>query len=185
MYFTGRLRIIELARTRNCLHSSIRLKNCRPPYNSSWPLENPLDSEVSALGFKCSSSMFQDDFVKYTMKSVHGWSPTPLCAPNPETQGQVLDRLCDSLTEDSKRLFFEAVEVNINYEQIRLKEVALTSSEDSSRLDVDKAWQEFHDSLDESTRESFRWARWFWRNRNATASFSRAWARRWMYKHVV
>lgn len=50
--------------------------------------------------------------------------------------------------------------------------------------DVNKAWAEFHNSLEGTNYESFRWAQGFWRNGDITATFDKEWAKRWVCKYA-
>lgn len=224
--------IVELAISRDCLDESIVVENCRPPYKSDWPLENPPANEFNHYGNKIEYSVFSDDFGRYTMGSIHKWSPTPLVQVNPESRGEVLEKLIGNLDESSKRLFDEAIRITRTHEEQRWQYVPhdsqaigqevnamleseellkfvggevtdpvveslreeifpsmsrkqSTASDCPTREDMEGAWKDFSDSLDDTTKESFRWSQGFWRNENITASFSRKWAQRWVCKHAI
>jgi len=206
--------IVELAATRDCLDNSVAIDDCRPPYKSDWPLENPPVSSIARSGNKIRHSVFSDDFGIYTMRSIHNWSPTA------------------KLTPQSKQLFEKAVEATKNHEEQRWrtpsrdskeieKEVddllgsdglgdfvegdldpatiksmrdemlatvpsfPVSETETTTQQEADSAWETFNKSLDDSLTEEFRWARGFWRNGSITASFSRKWAQRWVCRHAM
>lgn len=108
--------IIELAKMRNHLDNAVRIDNCRPPYQSNWPLDFPSDDEFNHLGTKIEQSIFSDDFGIYTLSTIHEWSPTSLDQTAPETQSDTLERLAEKLGQSSKDLFDEATKITQAYD---------------------------------------------------------------------
>ena len=125
--------IVELAATRDCLDDSVVLDECRPPYKSEWPLENPPDSDFNRFGSKIERSIFSDDFGIYTMRSIHNWSPTSIQEPEPESQDVALEKLIAKLNPQSKELFEEAVEATKTHEGQRWR----SKLEEDDKEDVD------------------------------------------------
>ena len=131
--------IVELAATRGCLDDSITLDDCRPPYKSKWPLENPPDSDFNRFGNQIERSIFSDDFGIYTMRSIHNWSPTSIHEPEPESQAAALEKSIAKLNLQSKELFEKAVQATKTHEEQRWR----------SRLEeVDKDDVDVLDSVD-------------------------------------
>jgi len=219
--------ILELAGERHCLDDSVLFENCRPPYKSEWPLENPPNSGFNPYGNKIESSIFSDDFGTYTMRAIRDWSPTSLEEPKPEPKSEVLRKLLEKLDEASRELFEQAVQATKDSESQRSQSIRRNSKQieedaeipseseevhDSADGEVhellaemdasvlshpdsesdsltqekfDAAWTAFHDSLNESDKENFRWAQGFWRMGDTSASFSRKWAQRWVCKYAI
>ncbi|AMV35283.1 hypothetical protein VN12_24370 [Pirellula sp. SH-Sr6A] len=111
--------IVELAYSRSCMDEAVLIEKCRPPYQSEWPLENPIDSRCNNHGTKIEYSIFSDDFGTYTINVVEKWSPTPLSEPAPESQAQVLDSLVAKLSDASKDLYYKAFATTKLYEEQR------------------------------------------------------------------
>ena len=178
--------IVELAVARDCLDESVVIEDCRPPYTSVWPLENPSDSEFNRFGNEIEYSVFSDDFGTYTMNSVHKWSPTSLEQPEPETQSDVLAALLAELDQTSCELFERAVKITQVNEGARWRyPESDVQSDSTTREDADAAWHTFNESLDDQAKETFRWAQGFWRSGHVAASFSRRWAQRWVCKQAM
>lgn len=152
--------IVELAEMRSCLDASVSLDDCRPPYKSDWPLENPPESEFNHYGNKIECSIFSDDFGRYTMGSVHKWSPTSIHESKPETQSEVLEKLLLKLDEPSKSLYENAVEATKTHEDQRWQSTPRNSKEIEKHVDDLLSSDQLRDfvegDLDESTVESLR-----------------------------
>jgi hypothetical protein len=111
--------IVELAYSRSCMDEAVLIEKCRPPYQSEWPLENPLDSKFNNSGTNIEYSIFLDDFGNNTIRVVEKWSPTPLSEPAPESQAQVLDSLVEKLSDASKDLYYKAIATEKSFEEQR------------------------------------------------------------------
>ena len=85
--------MIELCIHRGCLPEGINVEKCRPPYKSTWPIENPgVDEfkEYDRSDIETSVLSMLGDFGNYTIRCVSDWSPTELSKTKPQTQGEVL-----------------------------------------------------------------------------------------------
>lgn len=135
--------IVELAHSRSCLGEAVLIEKCRPPYQSAWPLESPLDSKFNPYGTKIEYSIFSDDFGTYTMSAVDKWSPTPLSEPAPETESQVLESLVAKLSDDSKELYYKAIATTKSHEEQRWR----NSKNDFRKIHLDEEDPSFEDIL--------------------------------------
>ena len=82
--------LIEYAVVRGCLHEEVDLDRCRPPYSSSWPLEDTTEEELERIAEEAgsteilSSAFRWGDFARYEIESkVHHFSAIPLTDPRP------------------------------------------------------------------------------------------------------
>ncbi|MDB5337490.1 MAG: hypothetical protein JWN70_3109 [Planctomycetaceae bacterium] len=113
------------------------------------------------------------------------WRYTPF---DVEEADQEVNDMCEG---DSTVDFVEGeVEEDLGesvYEELMASIDSETQTPDVNRPtneEVNKAWAEFHKSLEGSARESFDWAQGFWRNGDLTASFDKEWAKRWVCKYA-
>jgi len=146
--------ILELAGERDCLDNSVLIENCRPPYKSEWPLENPSNSDFNPYGNKIERSIFSDDFGTYTMRAIHNWSPTSLEEPKPESQSVVLRKLLEKLDKPSGDLFEQAVQATKDSESQRLQSIPRDYRQIEEDVEVPSKSEEVHDSADGKERES-------------------------------
>lgn len=142
--------IVELALFRNCLHHTIRISKCRPPHKSGSVLENPPANEFNHFGNKIEYSVFSDDFGHYTIKSVREWSPTSLEESTPETQAEILEKLCGVLDQPSKELFDCAVAATKAHESLRRRRIA--SDPQAVERMINSA--EIHDAIEDARVDS-------------------------------
>jgi hypothetical protein len=89
------LGIMELAESRGVLPTQVVMDRCRPPFATSWPLEEVdaglIESQRNRDGaWKVASSVSGGDFDRYELEGALAcWSATPLSDPPPRT-GQVV-----------------------------------------------------------------------------------------------
>ena len=96
----------------------------RPPYKSTWPLENPLPSEIDALeggysSIKSSVQGFLNDFGKYIMKDVTDWTATNLSEPRPKTCYEFNVEFAESLPVELKKRYMEILNKRVSEEDAR------------------------------------------------------------------
>ena len=106
--------ILEYTYNQKLLSDEINPESFRPPYESDWPIENPMDSEIDALvddkeygSVHHSLTGFDGDFGIYTMNCVHSFSPTSLTKERPETKRELQRKFIDKLSDKQKALYYE------------------------------------------------------------------------------
>jgi hypothetical protein len=82
--------IIEFAAFKSCLREEINLDRCRPPYRSTWPLEDTTEEDLERVAEEAgsteilSSAFRWGDFARYEIEpKVHHFSAIPLTEPRP------------------------------------------------------------------------------------------------------
>lgn len=100
--------IVELATSRNALHSQVELNKCNPPYGSTKPrmrlTKEDVQERATKLGAESiTSSCFRGlgDFGRYVIEGkVHDFSNAPLSGPPPLTADQLGDCCRIDLIQD-------------------------------------------------------------------------------------
>lgn len=97
------------------------IEQYRPPYISKWPLENPLPSEIDAIGeerskIKNSVQGYISDFGKYVMRDAEYWTATPLSNELAESGKELQYRFAETLPEDLKLRYIELLNRKIKKE---------------------------------------------------------------------
>jgi hypothetical protein len=97
--------IIEFTIYSGCIHHSVDIAKCRPPYKSSWPLNIPDKNKLEKLYDNdsiCYSTIgFVNDFGNYTMSDVHHWTSTELSAERPLTCKDYLENIKQELIKNN------------------------------------------------------------------------------------
>ena len=104
--------ILEFAYHQKLLPDDINPNDFRPLYESNWPIENPMDSEINALvddkkfgSVHYSLMGFSGDFGIYTMGCIHSFSHTPI-KNSPETGEELQKQFIDKLNDKQKTLYY-------------------------------------------------------------------------------
>lgn len=205
--------ILEFANHLSLLPSKIDPESFRPPYKSTWPLENPTEEEIEKLAgdrfkSKIRSSLmgFPGDFGNYSMSSIHNWSPTPITEPRPKTGRECKVEFAEAhLDGDLKERYLRIVappkqpeqekdELEIDEEKIR---------EEFEKMDTE-ALLELGNQYEKEEEEIEKDKETLWGEINASlddkqkeyfrwvsgvwedrsAAFSRKWAQRWVCKRA-
>ena len=169
--------VLEVALHKECLPDDISPEQFRPPYKSTWPLDNPLHVSGSGGSIERSLMGFLNDFGKYTMNCIHKWSPTQLSKEQPETWGELFENFRKELSVEQIQLLDKYLgdwkSCHWSYDS------AEDDAEKITREDVEEAKNQFTKTLTQEQRESFRWNGGHGRD-DSLASFSRKWAQRWI-----
>lgn len=131
------------------------IEEFRPPYKSTWPLENPLPSDIGALegdhsSIKSSVQGFLNDFGKYTMKDVTNWTATNLLEPRPKTCYEFNVDFAESLPEELKNKYMEILNKRVSEEETRkINAKAWINSLIGDKEDLLSLYQESEDEFDD------------------------------------
>ena len=101
--------VLEFAYNKKLLPDGMDPQKFRPPYNSDWPIENPMNSELDSLdnsfgSIKYSLMGHSGDFGIYTMGCIHRFSPTSLRKNKPETGLELQQNFTNSLDQKKHKL---------------------------------------------------------------------------------
>ncbi|BCJ98460.1 NACHT domain-containing protein [Anaerocolumna chitinilytica] len=127
----------------------------RPPYKSTWPLENPLPSEIDALdvehsSIKSSVQGFLNDFGNYIMNEVTDWTATNLSEPRPKTCYEFNVDFAESLPKELNNEYMEILNKRVVEEEARgLKTRTWINSLLGDKEDLLSLFQEGEDKLDD------------------------------------
>ncbi|MBI4773202.1 MAG: hypothetical protein HY788_03300 [Deltaproteobacteria bacterium] len=110
--------IIELANSRSRLPASVDIRHCRPPYESSWPIEEVTEEDIEKVRERAKdgqiySSIFSGDFGTYEVTSeIWNFTSIPLSDDpplNPEKNLSKFRKLTNKWNE-AKREAFQRLE---------------------------------------------------------------------------
>ena len=108
--------VLEFALQGNLLPEGVDAEQCRPPYKSAWPIENPTSDEIDTIVEDKQNAWIQTssafgDFGRYTMACVHNWSSTSLAEPFPETGYDLKKQFAEThLQGEVKARFLEEIQ---------------------------------------------------------------------------
>ncbi|SNC74478.1 hypothetical protein SAMN04487881_2379 [Marinobacter sp. es.048] len=193
--------VLEIALSKGLLPKGIEPQSFRPPYKSSWPLDNPTKEEIDELigdddysDIKSSLMGFPGDFGNYTMSCVHDWSCTPIDQDEIQNGYELKVRFAEELLDgDLKEEFLafigpeerEPVDIKKWLAQVKGEvERERPSDEDiRRRRDEREAFLDrIRESLDSQGQEDLRWLTGLANDR--PAAFSRKWAQHWVCKRA-
>ena len=189
--------ILEYANTKKLLNVEIKPESFRPPYKSSWPLDDPSEQEISQLSndehsssIRSSIMGFPGDFGNYSMSGIHDWSPTSIKYDKPQTAHELQIDFSEVLKGDLKKRFVKYLEEKKEDESRprNFKSIIIDISEtpdcEKKPTVYDLLKQEIDGVLTPEQKEHFRWVMGLGRT-DSIASFSRKKAHRWVYKRAI
>ncbi|MBM6616639.1 NACHT domain-containing protein [Bacillus suaedaesalsae] len=192
--------VLEIAYNKGLLPSEISPELFRPPYNSKWPINDPSKEEINQLigdefssAIKSSVTGFLGDFGKYTMGSIHNWSPTALSEAKPESSYDIHLKFAKTLPDEMKDRYIAHINRKLdatNNEKFNLEEFLasiwnekLENNEEDTVDEWEVLKEEIKAILDDDQKEYFRWVSGLVIN-DRPAKFSRKWAQRWVCKRA-
>ncbi|MEW5552794.1 hypothetical protein ABGT22_23235 [Peribacillus frigoritolerans] len=205
--------IIELAAEKDLLDKEIDINICRPPYNSSWSIKQPTDSEINELGkedytsIKNSIMGFPGDFGNYTMQCVTEWSATPLSERKLKNANDFINEFSIEVPDSLRSRYEKYIDLFIKRKQIK----SIQSNEwlKTFLQDIDEEFKDTEDDVIEGKFEDIDeelldkeleelkeeillglseqqkdYFNWLLGLDNRQATFNKKWAQKWVCKRA-